>query len=160
MEKFLENLATAERIIYTVDHMIYVTFPLIKDKRLLIKIIHEIKNAITACITSILQHEYVYKRVNLYKDPKSNFRTFREKCAPRYKITNEEIKLILELFDFIEKHKESPLEFIKDDKVVILSNNLKPKTLTPEKTKEFLILAKNLLRKIKENFNKNINHFS
>jgi len=156
MEKFLENLATAERIIFTADHMVYVTFPLIKDKRLLIKIIQEIKNAITACITSILQREYIYKRIILYKDPKSNFRTFTEKCAPRYKITNEEIRLIFELFDFVEKHKESPFEFIKDEKVVILSNSLKPKTLTTEKAKEFLILAKNILRRTKENFSKNI----
>jgi hypothetical protein len=37
---------------------------------------------------------------------------------------------------------------------VILSNSLKPKTLTVEKTKEFLTLAKNLLKKTKENFNK------
>jgi len=156
MEKFLENLATAEKTIYAADHLIYITFPLIKDKRLLIKIIHEIKNAITACITSILQHEYLYKRISLYKDPKLNFRTFTEKCVPRYKITNEEIKLIFELFDFVEKHKESPFEFIKDDKVVILSKSLKPKTLTAEKTKEFLVLAKDILRKTKENFNKNL----
>ncbi len=156
MEKFLENLAIAEKNIYSADHMIYITFPLIKDKRLLIKIIHELKDAITACITSILQREYVYKRISLYKNPRENFRTFTEKCAPRYKVTNDEIKLILELFDFVEKHKESPFEFIKDDRVVILSNSLKPKMLTTEKTKEFLILAKNLLKKTKENFNKNI----
>ncbi len=156
MEKFLENLAAAEKIIHTADHMIYVTFPLIKDKRLLIKIIQEIKDAITACITSILQYEYIYKRINLYKDPKSNFRTFTEKCAPRYEIKNDEIKLILELFDFVDKHRQSPFEFIKDEKVVILSNSLKPKTLTAEKTKEFLILAKNLLKKTKENFEKNL----
>jgi hypothetical protein len=156
MEKFLENLAAAEKIIYSADHLVYITFPLIKDKRLLIKIIQEIKDSITACITSILQHEYIYKRISLYKDPKENFRTFIEKCAPSYNVTNEEIKLILELFDFVEKHKESPFEFIKDDKVVILSNSLKPKMLTTEKAKEFLMLAKNLLKKTKENFNKNI----
>ncbi len=154
MEKFLENLAKAEKILHAADHMIYVTFPLIKDKRLLIKIIEEIRDAITACITSILQREYIYKRIKLYKDPKANFKTFTEKCAPRYNIQNDEIKLILELFDFVEKHKQSPFEFIKNEKVVILSNNLKPKTLTAEKTKEFLTLAKNILKKTKENFKK------
>ena len=152
MEKFLENMITAEKKIQTADHMIYVTFPLIKDKRLLLKITQEIKNAVTDCISSILQYEYLYKRINLYKDPKSNFRIFIEKCAPRYKIKKEEINLILELFDFVEKHKKSPFEFVKDDKIVILSNGLKPKTLTVEKTKEFLIAVKNILRKTRETF--------
>jgi len=155
MEKFLENIIAAEKKIQTADHMIYVTFPLIKDKRLLLKILQEIKNALIGCITSILQYEYLYKRITLYKDPKLNFKTFVEKCAPRYQIIKEEINLILELFDFIEKHKESPFEFLKDNKVVILSNNLKPKTLTVEKTKEFLMLVKNILRKTRETFKKN-----
>ena len=155
MEKFLENIIAAEKKIQTADHLIYITFPLIKDKRLLLKILQEIKNAAVNCISSILQYEYLYKRISLYKDSKSNFRTFIEKCTPRYQITKEEINLILELFDFIEKHKESPFEFIKDDKVVILSNGLKPKTLTVEKIKEFLILIKNILRKTREVFKEN-----
>ncbi len=155
MEKFLENIIAAEKKVQTVDHMVYVTFPLIKDKRLLLKILQEIKNAVMDCISSILQYEYLYKRITLYKNPKSNFKIFIQKCTPRYQITKEEINLILELFDFIEKHKESPFEFIKDGKVIILSNSLNPKTLTIEKTKEFLILVKNILRKTRETFKKN-----
>lgn len=155
MEKFLENILSAEKKIQTADHMIYVTFPLIKDKRLLLKITQEIKEAITDCITSILQYEYLYKRINLYKNSKLNLKIFFEKCAPRYKIEKEEIRLILELFDFAEKHKKSPFEFIKDDKVVILSNGLKPKTLTVEKTKEFLVMVKNVLRKTQKIFKDN-----
>ena len=155
MEKFLENIIAAEKKIQTADHMIYVTFPLIKDKRLLLKILQEIKNAVMDCISSILHYEYLYKRITLYKNPKSNFKIFIEKCTPRYQITKEEINLILELFDFIEKHKESPFEFIKDNKVIILSNDLNPKTLTIEKTKEFLMLVKNILRKTRETFKKN-----
>ena len=149
MKKFLEKIEEAEKIIQTVDHIIYITFPLIKDKRLLLKVIQEMKTAISNCISSILQYEYLYKRINLYKDSQTNFKTFTEKCAPRYQINREEIKLILELFDFVEKHKESPFEFIREEKVVILSENMKPKTLTIEKTKEFLILAKDILKKIK-----------
>jgi hypothetical protein len=155
MEKFLENIIAAEKKIQTADHMTYVTFPLIKDKRLLLKILQEIKNAAVNCISSILQYEYLYKRITLYKDSKLNFKTFIEKCTPRYQITKGEVDLILELFDFMEKHKESPFEFIKEDKIVILSDNLKPKMLTVEKTKEFLILIKNILRKTRETFKRN-----
>lgn len=152
MEKFLENISKAEKTLQTVDHMIYVTFPLIKDKRLILKVLQEIKNSVTNCISAILQYEYLFKRISLYKNPKANFKTFVEKCAPRYNISNNQIKLILELFDFAEKHKSSPFEFIKDEKVVIMSKEMQPKILTVEKTKEFLIAAQDILKKAQENF--------
>ena len=150
MEKFLENLALAEKTIHATDHMIYVTFPLIKDKRLLFKILQDMKNAIALCINSILQYEYLYKRIKLYKDSRLNFKIFIERCVPRYNITKEEMNLVLDLFDFVEKHKESPFEFVKDEKIVVLSNGLKPRIMTVEKTKEFMMAAKSILRKTRE----------
>ena len=156
MEKFLENLQKAEKSLQTADHMIYITFPLIKDKRLLLKILEEIKKSIAHCINSILQYEYLYKRISIYKDSRSNFRVFTEKCAPRYKITKEEINSILELWDVIEKHKESPFEFVKDNKIVILSTNLSPKIITVEKIKEFLMFGKSIIKKTKETMKENI----
>ncbi len=151
-EKFAENLANAEKILRTADSMVYMIFPLLNDKRLLLKIIQEIKNAVVICINSILHYEYVQRRVVLYRDSNLNFRTFSEKCAPFYKITQNEINLILELFDFVGKHKESPLEFTRNDKIVIMSSDMKSKILTLNKTKEFLVLAKNILKKTKEKF--------
>jgi len=145
MEKFLENIEQAEKIIQTTDYLTYMTFPLIKDKRLLLKIISEIKIAIAKSINSILQYEYLYKRILLHKDPKLNFKTFKEKCAKKYNITEQEIKLILELFDIVEKHKKSSMEFLRKEKIVILSNNSEPRIITLEKTKEFLTTAKNIL---------------
>lgn len=150
MEKFLEYLKIAEERIQTIDHMIYVTFPLIKDKRLLLKILSEMNFIILNAINSILQYEYLYKRINLTRDAQTNLRIFVQQCAPRYKITEQEIKLILELIDLAEQHKKSPFEFIKEEKVIILSENLKPATITIDKAKEFLLTTKSILKKTRE----------
>ncbi len=150
MDKFFENLQEASKIIFTADHMLYVTFPLIKDKQLLLKILLDTKIAISKCINSILQYEYLYKRIKLYNNPKTNFKTFEEKCAKKYNITEQEIKLILELFNIMEEHKKSSMEFMKNGKIIILSQSLQQKTITIEKIKEFLTLAKKILKKIKE----------
>jgi len=157
MEKFLENLQEAEKTIQTIDHIVYVTFPLIKDKRLLLKTLLETKIAVTSCINSILQYEYLYKRIRLYKDSKTNFQTFERKCALRYNISKEEISLIYELFDIAKKHKESEMEFVKNEKIIILTENLEPKTLTVEKIKQFLALAKDILIKTKKRISLNQN---
>lgn len=147
MEKFMDHLIRAEKRIQTAAHMAYVTFPLVRDKKILIKILIETKIAVAECINSILQYEYLFKRISLYKDKKANFRTFENKCSKRYGITKEEFAKITLLFDIIKKHKESPFEFIKNERVVILSEDLIPETITLEMAKEFLELAKNLLKK-------------
>lgn len=154
-EKFLEYLSEAEKIIKTVDHMTYMTYPIVQDKKMLIKIVLEIKNALAKCINSILQYEYIYKTISLSPNPKTNFETFKSKSAPRYQITPEEISVVLELFDIAERHKQSPMEFVKDEKVIILSEELEPKEITLEKTKEFITAAKNILRKTREKMVKN-----
>ena len=150
MEKFMENVLSAEKIIMAADHMLYVTFPLIKDKRILLKILQETKNAITLCINSILQYEYFHKRITLYKDPRQNFNSFIDKCAESYGVGKEQVNLVLELFDFIEKHKDSSFEFMRGEKIVVLSNGSKMRTMTVERAKEFLIIAKGMLRKTRE----------
>jgi len=150
MEKFLENLQEAEKTIRIVDHIVYVTFPLVKDKKILIKMLLETKKAIANCINSALQYEYLYKRISLSKDHKINFDTFIKKCSLQFGITREETILIVHLFDLVKKHEESTMEFIKNGKIIILSDDLNPEIITLEKTKEFLNLAKQILRKIME----------
>lgn len=150
-ENFLEKLKEAERILKTADHMAYVSFPLIKDKNILIKILSQTKTVITNCINSILQYEYLYKRIKLYKDTKANLKTFEEKCSPRYKISKEEINLIKELFDINDRHKKSQMEFMRHEKIVIISENLETKSITIDKIKIFITLAKNILKKTRVN---------
>jgi len=148
MNKFIESLQEAEKNVRTIDHMLYVTYPLIKDKRILIKVLKESKNSIFLCISAILQYEYIHKRIKLYEDSKRNFNTFIE-CSKRYGITSDEIKKILELYDIIERHKESAIEFYKNGKLVILSENMTQRLISLEKTKEFLGLSKEILKKTK-----------
>ncbi|MBU3907087.1 MAG: hypothetical protein KKA64_02435, partial [Nanoarchaeota archaeon] len=85
-----------------------------------------------------------------------NLRVFIEKCAPRYRMNEQEIKSITNLINLAEKHKKSPFEFVRDEKVIILSENLKPETITLDKAKEFLLMSKSILRKTQETLKKNI----
>ena len=149
MEKFLEYLAQAEKIIRTADHLIYITYPLLKDKRLLLVILSEMKKALVNCINSILQYDYLYKRISLSPDTKTNFETFLNKSSKRFQITNQELEQIKKLFEFEESHKNSSMEIMKENKIVILSPDLRQKTITIEQIKEFLVLSKSILEKTK-----------
>lgn len=149
MEKFQENLKEAIRSLQIADHMAYVTFPLVNEQRLLLKIFDEICKSIINCINALLNYEYLYKRVHLYVDNGENIRTFT-KCAKGYNLTNEQIKKILEILELNKKHKQSAMEFVKRNRIIILSDSLGTQILDIHKIKEYLILAKELLMRVNE----------
>lgn len=150
MNKFLEDINTAEKNIKTADHLIYSSFPLLKDKRILIKSIKEINLAMNHLINSILQYEFLKKKIKLFKDPRKNFKTFVENCAEEYKITNEEITKIIQTSEIAKKQKESPMEFIRNKKVIIFSTEMDPTQIEIEEIKELLLITKNILKKTKD----------
>jgi len=147
-EKFQENLKQAIRSLQIADHMTYVTLPLVNEQRLILKIFDEIHKSIINCINAILNYEYLYKRIQLYTSRAENIRTFTNKCAKTYNLTNEQIKKILEILELNKKHKQSAMEFVKQKTVVILSDNLHTQTLDIYKIKEYLLLAKELLMEV------------
>lgn len=153
-EKFEENLNDAIKNLQIADHMTYVTLPLVKDNRLLLKIFDNIYKSVIGCINAILNYEYLYKRIKLYKSVEDNMQTFTNKCAKNYNLTNEQVRKIQKLIKLNKQHKQSAMEFVKQDKIVILSDSLGTQTINIQKIKEFLLLAKELLmhtkNKIKE----------
>ena len=155
MEKFIENLEEAEKIIRAMDHLIYVTFPIVKDKKMLVKILEKTGQAAVLCINSILQYDYLFRRVRIFASKDENLRTFREKCAPRYGLDKREVENLMKLLKVTEMHKKSPMEFTRENKVIILSESLGYETITPEKTKEFVIAVKNLLSMAKTHMKTN-----
>ena len=147
MEKFQENIQQAIKNLQIADHMTYVTYPLVNEKRLLLKIFDEIYKSMINCINAILNYEYLYKRIRLYKENNDNLQTFMTKCAKNYGLTNEQIKKIKEIIELNKQHKQSAMEFVKRERIVILSDNLRTQTIDLQKIKEYLLLAKELLMK-------------
>lgn len=145
-EKFNESLAQATKAFQTADHLTYVTFPLIKEKRLLLRVLTELNASVLNTINSILQYEFYYKRIQIYNDARENFRTF-QRIAPRYNISEEQLKRVSDIISLAEKHKKSPFEFIKNDKIIMMSDSNQAETITLERIKSLLIEAKDLLKK-------------
>ena len=145
-EKFILSLEKARQELDTADHLAYMTYPLIRENRLLLKILEKLYLSVLNAINAILQYEYMYKRITLYKDAKINLDTFG-KIASRYHLNEEQLKKLMEIIVLGEKHKKSPFEFAKNDKIVIMSDNMATETITIEKIKAFIIESKDFLRK-------------
>ena len=153
MEKYQLHLQESIKALQLADHITYVTYPLVKEQRLLLKIFDEIYKSVTNSINAILYYETLYKRIKLYNNTNDNLQTFENKCAKSYNLSNEQVKKIIEIIDLNKKHKQSAMEFVKQEKVIIMSDNLSTNTLDLQIIKDYLLLSKELLL----NINKKIN---
>lgn len=149
MEKHIEEILNAIKNIRISDHITYITYPVVKDKRLLLKALDSVYLAIIGLINAILHYEYITKKINLSSHPKENFQTFMNESSKRINLGQEELNTIIELLTLAERHKTSPMEFMRKDKVVIMSDNLRATFIDTDKIKRYLNLAKRLVEKAK-----------
>ena len=136
-----------KRILRNADHMVYITYPVLKENRLLVKVLEEVHEAVKRTINIIMGYEYECKRIKLYSDYKINMTIFEQRCAPRYYLSADEMTGIRQIMDLFESHKSSPMEFSRQNKFVIMSDNLKTDSITVQKLKTMLGTAKLFARK-------------
>jgi len=144
---YKKNLEEGLKELRIADHILYITQPIVKDKRLLLSTIDRMYDALKRLINSFLQYDYINKKIQINSDPRVNFETFMLKTSQRYGISALELEKIREFVHLVEKHKKSPIEFSRREKVVIMSDDLSTRQITSEKLKDYLFLIKNLFRK-------------
>ena len=137
----------AKKTLRTADHIIYITYPVLKENRLLIKVLEEIYSAVQKTVELIMNHEYEMKRIKIYSDPKLNMTLFEQKCASRYNFTSEEMMGIKQIIELFHCHKSSPVEFARQNKFIIMSDDLRTESITVQRLKGLLNLAKGFIRK-------------
>jgi hypothetical protein len=145
MESWQENLKKAKQHFEIADHMAYVSFVILKENRLLVKILNELYVSVTSMIKAMLKYEADKGRIKLYSDSILNFKTFKEKISDKY-LTKEELKNLLMIMQLERQHQDSPMEFVRKNTFVIMIDD-KYETLTIEKVRE-------IVSKLRGSFNK------
>ncbi len=156
MEKYQECRHKADRNIKIADHMVSVTYPLVKDAKLLLAILNNIFLSVSNAMSSLLYYERMYKRIPLFQESfDSMFNMFRAKLVDRHKLDRESVKLINELKEILHQHKTSPVEFVRKDRFVICTGNYRMKTITVEEIKKYISKAKNFIHQVNSIVSKN-----
>ncbi|MGB9748389.1 MAG: hypothetical protein ACP5OZ_00430 [Candidatus Woesearchaeota archaeon] len=143
MEIFQEQMLKANKHLKIADHMLYVTYPLLKDYKLMPLILENIFLALTNALSAMLNYELVFKRVPKFSDNfESKFNVFKEHCFSRYHFDKEILNIIAEVKELVLKHRKSPVEFYKNDKFVICSEDYKIIVLSIEEIKKYIAKTK------------------
>ena len=149
MEKFQELMDAANKKLQLADHMLTMTYPIVKDPKLLLSVIENLFLAFTYSMSSLLYYEMLFKRIPPFPDNfASKFELFKDKCLKKHNIDNEYPKIIREIKEIIISHKKSPMEFSRNDSLIICNENYRMKTLSANMIHDYMQKAKLFIKNV------------
>ena len=147
MEKFQELRGEARLKLKNADHLITMTYQMVKDNKLLMAAVENLYQALELSITSVLSYERMFKRVQpFHNELSSKLNIFYQDIAPKRNIDKSYLKLIQDIGDIVQAHKLSSVEFTRKDRLVIASENYELRELTPELVKNYLEKSKKFIQ--------------
>jgi hypothetical protein len=161
MEKFQELREAARKKLVVADHMLYMTYPLVNDTKLLLSIMENVFLAMSYAMSSVLYYEQLFKRIpSFHESFESKFSIFKDECVKKYCFDKEHINIIREIKDIIVEHKKSPVEFVRKDRFVICSSNYRVKTIDLNQIKRYVTEAKSFINETGNVISRNEQIFS
>ena len=149
MEVYQRLRQEAKRKISLADHMLSVTYPLVRDSKLLLAVLENLFLALTHTMAMILYYERIYKRVPHFFDTfESKYILFSEKCVPRYRFDEKYLSFLRDVKEILVAHKRSPIEFSRNDQFVICSEDYELKILAPNDIKKYLSKTKDFFNMV------------
>jgi len=128
-EKTIQQLQTAE-------HLLKVTFPLVRDPKLLIGIVHNLNSCIDYAMEDVLDKELLVP-----KSLNGKIELLRKKYNP----PPEHIEFIRKINRLISLYKESPVVFKRGNKQIICNENYDVEVLSVKEVENLISKAKEFL---------------
>ena len=143
MEKFQEVRDRAKKHLKTADHLLSVTYPMVRDPKLLLAVVDNLFLSMTDSMGAILHYERMFKRIPMFQETfESKFDMFKSKMVNKHSLDLEYLKVVQDLKSIIMEHKKSPVEFIRNEKFVICDEGYRMKTISVDELKEYISKAK------------------
>ncbi|HJX05930.1 MAG TPA: hypothetical protein VJ461_04410 [Candidatus Nanoarchaeia archaeon] len=156
MEEFQILRDKALQKIKVADHMLFMTYPLVKDPRLLLSIIENVYASLDYGMSSLLHHERLFKRIPPFHDSfSSKLEIFKSRMIPTYGLNPRYPQLITDVKTILSEHKKSPVEFARKDKFVICSPTYSIKTVDINLVKKYIFETKVFVDNINKIVSKN-----
>lgn len=154
MEPFQACRLEAEKKIRTTDHLITQTYPMLQEPKMLLVGLKSMHEAQIQIINSILEYEILFNRA---KNPSTKEEKIIEFKKHSKRLALEKYtQLIQETKEILDIQKTSPVEFFRQNSLVICDNDYKITKITEEIVKKTLIQTKEFLTESKKIINEQI----
>lgn len=143
MDKTVECKDKARHNIRVADHMLTMTYPLVKDPKLLVTVLDNLQKATMNAIAAVLHYERQKKNIPAFSDTfDAHYTMFKAHIVPKYKIKPEWVRHIAELRELIQEHKQATTEFSRKNSFVMADKHYRLKTLDEKLLKKYLAKTK------------------
>ncbi|MBT7903353.1 hypothetical protein HN587_05810 [Candidatus Woesearchaeota archaeon] len=149
MKSYSQSLSAAQKKIQVADHMLTQTYPMVKDPKLLLAVLENIFVSTSYSLDALLFFMRDQKEIPQFQESfDSKYNSFKLHLAKKHNFSTEEINLILDLKKFVKFHKDSPVEFSRNNKFVICSDKYEMKEISLSEMKQYIKKANAFLKKI------------
>lgn len=138
-EKYIELQKKSIQNLKNARQTLEFTYKMVQENKLLMSVVNELFLSCTFAMGSLLYYELLHKRIEIFEDNfESKLRIFKNQMMERYGFKKDYVKLMRDLKEIVIAHNKSPIEFSKNDKLVICSDNYDLKQITYESLKDAL----------------------
>jgi len=150
MEAFVAALGEARKRLAAADHILTQSYPLIKDPKLLVAVMTNLSRAVEETVESYLAYEVSRQRLAAVPEsPKARLALFQRRVPAEF------LRLVGELRETMQEHRQSPVEFSRQGSFVICDESYHLRTLNDEQLRRHLRCAKAFLGFIEEKVKRN-----
>lgn len=149
MDELNAIIEKAEQKIKIADHLLTITYPVVKEPKLLILVIENIFESLSLTIDWTLKIKKIYeKKYETNFDEK--FSVFKKNIVLKYYLNKEIIPFIEKIKKIIEEHKKTAVLFTRKEKLIITDENYNLTKITPDECKKIILKTKKYIKKIKD----------
>ena len=131
-------LDEAARRIRTADHMLTMTFPLVKDPKLLIAVLSNLCKSMDLSMAGTLERE----KIPFSNSEQGRLAAYKRYLSRKLRTPPETLRAYEEMQSTLKEHAASSVAFRRNDKFVICNEGYKLRTLTESTAKKYVALAK------------------
>ena len=146
MEKHQESLQKAKFQYDAAFHLLTITYPFLKDPKLLIAVLSNIHTSMEYALDALLSFERQLQLVPHYLDNfQSKFNVFQYKSVRRNKIEPTIVRSMEMVQTLLNFHQRSLIEFHRQDKLVICDKEFEIQQVSPTDIRNYLDASKALI---------------
>lgn len=132
-----EAITTARKELRLADHMIYITLPLLGDRKIFLNAVNHLGKAINELIKAYLEKEWRYKRLEFKPPGDTGINLFLTKYSKVLGLQSHEL-MIKSINSFNNVREKSSIKLKRDDKFIIISPEYTMVTLTEAEVKRYI----------------------
>ncbi|MFC1691355.1 hypothetical protein ACFL0W_04190 [Nanoarchaeota archaeon] len=142
MREYEDLLHKAQKELRVGDHLLTQSFPVLKDTKILLGVLHNLCNAVNSGMDALLMYERIFKRIPPYQETFHYKLEIFKEIAQKNSFDKNYVKIIQDLNNLLKYHKDSPMEFARKKHFVICDEEYSMEKLTQNKLKNIFSIAK------------------